>query len=131
MPNFVRKLRQALGLSQTEFGRAIGRSYQSVQSYEAEIPREVLEKMRELALEHALAEIAEEISSQTDGASRPTVASEQAVLAALEHRLASLEKTMREGFARLEAAPARTPPKLRMRVHPPGQISRRRGGETK
>lgn len=64
--NPVKKLREALGLNQVDFARAIGRSYPSVQGYEAgkRVPREVVEKMQALAAKNGLADLAIELSSQ-------------------------------------------------------------------
>jgi transcriptional regulator with XRE-family HTH domain len=54
--NFVRKVREALGLNQHEFAAAVGRSYASVQGYEAgkRLPLEVEERIRQLASERGI-----------------------------------------------------------------------------
>ncbi|MGH9786374.1 MAG: helix-turn-helix transcriptional regulator [Terriglobia bacterium] len=64
--NPARKLRDALGWSQTTFAQAIGRSYQTIRNWEAghRIPPESLEKMKSIASEHGLADIAMELSSE-------------------------------------------------------------------
>ena len=61
----VKKLRLALGWSQVQFAQAIGRSYASVQGYEAgkRVPREIVEKMRSIAVQNGLADVALELSS--------------------------------------------------------------------
>jgi transcriptional regulator with XRE-family HTH domain len=64
--NPVKKLREALGMNQVEFAKAIGRSYASVQGYEAgkRVPREVVEKMKTLAVKRGWPELALELSSE-------------------------------------------------------------------
>lgn len=54
----VRRLRDALGLNQADFGRRIGRSIQSVQNYErgTPVPGEVLQRMAALAQQEGMAE---------------------------------------------------------------------------
>lgn len=51
METAVKRLRTALGMNQTDFARAIGRSHQSVRNYEAGVtpPPEVVAKMEQLA----------------------------------------------------------------------------------
>ena len=64
--NPVRKLRDTLGWSQTHLAQAVGRSYQTIRNWEAghRVPLESLEKMKSIAAEHGLADIAVELSSQ-------------------------------------------------------------------
>lgn len=59
----IKQLREALGLNQVDFGRAVGRSYASVKGYEAgrPAPPDVLEKMRAMALERGRDDIAREL----------------------------------------------------------------------
>ncbi|MCE5311379.1 MAG: hypothetical protein LLG20_27385 [Acidobacteriales bacterium] len=52
----TRKLREALGLSQVEFGRLIGRAHQSIRNYEAglSVPPAVYDRILKLAQERGL-----------------------------------------------------------------------------
>jgi transcriptional regulator with XRE-family HTH domain len=63
--NPVRRLRRELGMNRADFGRAIGKSHQTVGNYESgiRVPPDVVERMKQLAAEHALADIALELSS--------------------------------------------------------------------
>lgn len=64
--NPIVRLRSALGLNQSDFGRRIGRSMQSVRNYEAgrgDIPRDVVTTIQTLAAESGLADLALELSS--------------------------------------------------------------------
>ena len=65
MESPVRKLRLVLGWSQVQFAQAIGRSYASVQGYEAgkRVPPEVIEKLKSIAAANNLADLALELSS--------------------------------------------------------------------
>jgi len=65
MESPVKKLRLALGWSQVQFAQAIGRSYASVQAYEAgkRVPPEVVEKMKSIAAANHFADLALELSS--------------------------------------------------------------------
>ncbi len=56
MDLFVKKVRESLGLNQADFGRAIGRSIQSVQAYEAgkHVPPEIEQRIRKLAGERGI-----------------------------------------------------------------------------
>jgi transcriptional regulator with XRE-family HTH domain len=62
----IKKLRLALGWSQVQLAQAIGRSYASVQGYEAgkHVPGEVVERMKSIAVERGLADVAVELSSE-------------------------------------------------------------------
>ena len=55
----MRKLREALGLNQVEFGDLIGRSHQSVLNYEGgrRIPQQVQDRVRMLAQERGLSHL--------------------------------------------------------------------------
>jgi transcriptional regulator with XRE-family HTH domain len=68
MGNPVRKLRETLGLSQVAFGELIGRSHQSVRNYEGKITltREVIEKLKTVAVERGHPEIAMELSNPVE-----------------------------------------------------------------
>ena len=63
--NTIRKLRESLHWNQARLAQAIGRSWQSVQNYEAgkRVPRDVIEKLKAIAMQHGLADIAMELSS--------------------------------------------------------------------
>jgi transcriptional regulator with XRE-family HTH domain len=66
MENPVRKLRKALGISQQELAVIIGRSYQSVRNYERSlqaVPPEVVDRLKTLAAENGLADLALQLSS--------------------------------------------------------------------
>ncbi len=62
--NFVRKVRDALGMTQNEFAQAINRSFSMVRLYEhgADVPDEVREVINRLAKANGLADIAIEAS---------------------------------------------------------------------
>lgn len=64
--NPIRKLRESLGWNQAKLGQAIGRSWQSIQNYEAgkRVPAEVVEKLKTIAAQHGLADLAVELSSE-------------------------------------------------------------------
>ena len=61
----IKKLRDTLGWNQATLAQAIARSWQSVQNYEAgkRVPTEVVEKLKTIAAQHGLADIALELSS--------------------------------------------------------------------
>lgn len=63
MKNLVRRLREALNLNQADFAREIGRSVQMLQLYErgSRVPDEVMDRLREIAAAHSLAEIMAEL----------------------------------------------------------------------
>lgn len=65
MESPVRRLRLLLGWSQVQFAEAIGRSYASVQGYEAgkRVPPEVIEKLKSIAAANNLADLGLELSS--------------------------------------------------------------------
>jgi transcriptional regulator with XRE-family HTH domain len=65
MENLVRKLRLALGLTQQEFARAAGLSYSAIQNFEGDkhVSLQSVEKLRTLAVQHGLADIALQLSS--------------------------------------------------------------------
>ena len=56
MKNIVRELRQALGLNQADFARLIGKSYASVQQWEAgkRIPRDMIKRLDSIASKHGV-----------------------------------------------------------------------------
>jgi transcriptional regulator with XRE-family HTH domain len=56
METLVRKVREALGWSQPDFARAVGRSYASIQQYEAgkRLPPDFEERVRQLAADHGI-----------------------------------------------------------------------------
>ncbi len=62
MTELIKKLRDALGWSQTALAQALKLSYGSIQGYEAgrRVPSEVVEKLKALALGHGLTDIAAE-----------------------------------------------------------------------
>lgn len=65
MDNPVRSLREHLGLNQHQFGDLIGRSYPSVQGYEAgkRVPPEIVERLKTIAAERGFADIAVSLTS--------------------------------------------------------------------
>ena len=60
MENPIRKLREHLGLNQHQFADLVGRSYASIQGYESgkRVPPEVVERMKTVAAERGLADVA-------------------------------------------------------------------------
>ncbi len=64
--NPIKRLRELLGWNQATLGQAIGRSWQSVQNYEAgkRVPPEVIDKLKTLAAQRGLADVALELSSE-------------------------------------------------------------------
>ncbi|GEM_PF-3818357 len=62
----LKKLRSALGWSQSALAQALGCSYSSIQNYEGgkRVPREIIERLKSIAAEHDLADIALELSSE-------------------------------------------------------------------
>src|SRR5437016_4058704 len=64
--NPVQELRKSLQLNQHEFARLVGCSYSSIQNYEGgkKVPREIVERMRQLAVERGQADIAVTLSSE-------------------------------------------------------------------
>ncbi|HZS52158.1 MAG TPA: helix-turn-helix transcriptional regulator [Bryobacterales bacterium] len=62
----LKKLRTALGWSQSALAQALGCSYSSIQNYEGgkRVPREIIERLKSIAAEHDLADIALELSSE-------------------------------------------------------------------
>ncbi len=67
MVNVVRELRTRLGLGRKEFGVLIGKSPESVERYETELTKDVRVKLRDVALERGLTEIAERINRDLEG----------------------------------------------------------------
>ena len=65
MDNPVRLLRENLRLNQHQFGDLIGRSYSSVQAYEAgkKVPTEIAERLKNIAVEKGFADIAATLTS--------------------------------------------------------------------
>lgn len=76
--NLIRELRDRLGMSQVEFGLAIGRSFQSVRAYEkhpADIPADVIDRIRALASDHGHPDLARQLAGddrQPVETARPT-----------------------------------------------------------
>ncbi|SRR5712692_3077252 len=64
--NPIKRLRELLGWNQATLGQAIGRSWQSVQNYEAgkRVPPEVIDKLKTLAAQRGFADVALELSSE-------------------------------------------------------------------
>jgi transcriptional regulator with XRE-family HTH domain len=60
MTNVVRQIREAAGMSQSDFARAIGRSLQMLRNYEhgAKPPDDVIERIQSIAVQHASAHLA-------------------------------------------------------------------------
>jgi ParB-like chromosome segregation protein Spo0J len=66
MKNPCRELRELLAVNQADFGRLIGRSFQSVRAYEkhpSDIPADVIERIKSLAAERGHADWAVFLSS--------------------------------------------------------------------
>ena len=64
--NPIRRLRLKLGLSQPDLGRLIGKSHGSVANYEkgfAQPAANIIERLKSIAVEHAFADLAVELSS--------------------------------------------------------------------
>lgn len=63
--NPLKELRAALGWSQNDLAREIGKSYASVQQYEQgkRVPPDVVEKLKTIAAKHGFADIALRLSS--------------------------------------------------------------------
>jgi transcriptional regulator with XRE-family HTH domain len=66
MDNPVRNLREHLGINQHQFADLVGRSYASIQGYESgkRVPPEVIERMKTIAAERGLADVALILSSE-------------------------------------------------------------------
>lgn|SRR5262249_47473135 len=64
--NPIKRLRGLLGWNQATLGQAIGRSWQSVQNYEAgkRVPPEVIDKLKTLAAQRGFADVALDLSSE-------------------------------------------------------------------
>jgi hypothetical protein len=59
----LQKLRESMGLSQAAFGKAVGRSWQSIQGYEAgrQIPEAVRKVVEAVAVQYGFADLALEL----------------------------------------------------------------------
>jgi transcriptional regulator with XRE-family HTH domain len=126
--NAIRRIREALGLTQVKFAQKIGRSYPSVQGYEAgkRVPREILEAVAVLAEEAGRADLAEELFHDLPETAaplgRPAAVPEKPERAAgavsrppwahrveaLESRLNALERLLESRLLGLEARMAAT-----------------------
>lgn len=71
MENPVKKLREALQLSQEALAPRLGVSYQSIRNYERNIPKAIIQKLITLAVEGGLPEIAMELSDGKWPVKRP------------------------------------------------------------
>jgi hypothetical protein len=62
--NPIRRLRLAIAKNQVEFAALIGRSYASLRNYEkgTEVPEDVLDRLKTIAAEHGLGDIALDLS---------------------------------------------------------------------
>ena len=73
MENLIKQIRAAMGMNQTEFARALGRSYPSVQNYErgAAPPPEVIAQLKRLAADAGRSDLADALTLNGSTAAPP------------------------------------------------------------